>query len=118
MSAECIFQQLPDTEKHGNLFRNMSPSLTKSISTTNQVRIMIVPEKLTIELVKADYRQFELHELLQRQSNFFTMLISFNKGRAPISFTVFCLIGNHVKSPIEAANERQQHQDSETSTNP
>ena len=77
---------------------------------------MIVPEKVTIELVKAEYRSFGLHKFLQRQSSIFAMLISFNLGRAPISFAFFSLIGNHVKRTIEAANERQHYQDSESST--
>ena len=47
-----------------NLFLTLSPSLTISVSTTNQVNLKKVPENLTIGSVKEEHRQVGLHKLL------------------------------------------------------
>ena len=69
-----------------------------------------MPENITIQLVKEEYRQVGLHKLLRKA------VIHVSYAEYLHSFLNF--IGNHVKCPIEAADERQQHQASETSTNP
>ena len=101
-----------------NLFLTLSPSLTISVSTTNQLNIKNVPENVTIELVKEEYRQVGLHKLLRKAvihlsyAEFLQLKSSTNSIHSFLNF-----IGNHVKCPLEAADERQQHQASETSPN-
>ena len=107
------------TQKNmGNLFFNLSPSLTISVSTNNQVNIKNVPENVTDELVK-EYRQVGLHKLLRKAvihlsyADFLQL-----KSSADSIHSFLNIIGNHVKCPIEAADERQHYQASETSTTP
>ena len=101
-----------------NLFLTLSPSLTISVSTTNQLNIKNVPENVTTELVKEEYRQVGLHKLL-RKAVFHLSYVEFLQLKSSTdSFHSFLnFIGNHVKCPLEAADEGQQHQASETSTN-
>ena len=102
-----------------NLFLTLSPRLSISVSTTNQVKIKNVPESVTIELVKEEYRQVGLHKLLRKAviHLFYAELLQIRSSNDSIhSFLNFR--GNHVKCPIEAADERHQHPASEISTNP
>ena len=101
-----------------NLLLTLSPSLTITVSTTNQRNIKNVPENVTIELVKEEYRQVALHKLLPKA----VILLSYAeflqlKSSTDSIHSFLNFIGNHVKCPLEAADERQ-HQASETSTNP
>ena len=108
------------TQKNkGNLFLNLSPSLTISVSTTKQVNSKSVPENVKIELVKEENRQVGLHKSLRKA----VIHLSFAEFRQLNSSTdsthsFLNFIGNHVRCTYEAANERQQHQASETSTTP
>ena len=101
-----------------NLFLTLSPNLTISVSTTNQVNIKNVPGNVTIELVKEEYRQVGLQKLLRKAvihlsyAEFLQLKSSTDSIHSFLNF-----IGFHLNCPIEAADERQ-HQASEISTNP
>ena len=116
MSAEGLCQ----TQKNkDNLFLTLSPSLTVSVSATNQVNIKNVPENVTIELVKEEYRQVGLQILLRKaviHLSYAEFLQLKSSNDCIYSFVNFLV--NHVIYPLEAVDERQQHQASETSTNP
>ena len=94
-------------------------SLTISISTINQFNIKNVPENVTIELVKEEYRYVGLHKLLRNTviqlpyGEFLQLKSSTDSIQSFRNFTV-----NYVKRPVEAGDIRQQHQASETSTIP
>ena len=101
-----------------NLFETLCPSLSISVSTTNQVNIKNIPENVTTELVKEDYRQVGLHKLLRKaviHLSYAEFLVLKSSTDSIHSFLNF--IRNHAKCPLEAADERQQHQASQTSTN-
>ena len=102
-----------------NLFLILSPSVTISVSTINQVNIRNVPENITIELVKEEYRQVGLHKLLRKTVIHlsYAAFLQLKSSTDSIHFSLN-IVGNHVKCPIEAVDKRQQHQDSEPSTTP
>ena len=102
----------PNTEKQGQLIPHLVP-------TTKQVNIKNAPENLTTELVKEEYRQVGLHKLLRKAVIHFSYAEFLQlKSNNDSIHSFLNLIGNHVKCPIEAAEGRQQHQASETCTNP
>ena len=114
MSTASQTQKNKDT-----LFLTLSPSLIISVSTTNRLNNKNVPENVTIELVKEEHRQVGLQKLLRKAVIHLSyaefLQLKSSTDYIP-SFLIF--IGSHVKYPLEAADERQQHQVSETSTNP
>ena len=90
-------------------------SSTMSISTINQFNIKNVPENVTIELVKGEYRYVGLHKLLRNtviQLSYGDFLQLNSSTDSIQSFRNS--IGNYVKRPFEAGDIRQQHQASET----
>ena len=102
-----------------NLFLTLSPSLTIPKATTNQLNIKNVPENVTIELVKEEYRQVGLHKLLRKAVIHLSYAEFLQLKSSTDSIHFFLIfIGNHVQCPLEAADETQQHQASETSTKP
>ena len=102
-----------------NLLLALSPSLIISVSTTNQVNINNVPENVTIELVKEEYRQVGLHRLLWKAVIYLSFADFLQLRSSTDSIHSFLnLKAKHVECLIEAANERQQHQAYETSTTP
>ena len=113
MSTASKTQKIED-----NLFFTLFPSLKISVSTANQVNVEKVPENVTIEIVKEKYRQSGLHNLLLKPSLILLTLKRFTKSSADSIHFFLKLIGIYVKCPIKAADERQQHQASETSTTP
>ena len=91
--------------KKEKLFRTLSPSLTLSVPTTNQVKIIDVTENITNELLKVENRPVGLHELLRNAiihltyADFLQLKSSTDNIQTFLNF-----IGNHVKRPIEAAD--------------
>ena len=89
-----------------NLILTLSSSLTISVSTTNQLIIKNVPENVTIELVKEEYRQVGLHRLLRKAVIHLSYTESLQLKSSSDSVDSFLnFIGNHVKCPLEAADE-------------
>ena len=102
-----------------NFLINLSPSLTISVSTINQLNIKNVSENVTIEPVKEEYRHVGIHKLLRKAVIQLSYAEFLQRKSSTDSIHSFLnIIGNHVKCPLEAADERQQQQASETSTNP
>ena len=94
-------------------------SLTISVSTINQFSIKNVPENVTIELVKEDYFYVGLHKLLRNTviQLFFSEFLQHKSSTDTIqSFPTSK--GIYIKRKVEAADKRQQHQASKTSTTP
>ena len=106
------------TQRHQyNLFLTLSSNLTISVLKTNQVNNKEVPEIITIEFVKEEYRLVALHKLLRKAvihlsyAEFFQLRSSTGSIHSSLNF-----IRNHVEHPIEATDETQQNKASETST--
>ena len=90
-----------------------------SVSVTNQDNIKNVPENVTKELTEKEKRQVGLTIFL-RKSVIHLSYAEFTRltSSTDSSHSLLKLLGNDVKCPIESADERQQHQASEASTNP
>ena len=86
MFLSTAFQMHKDREK---FFFTLSPSLTISVSTTNQVNIKNIPEKITTEIVGEEHCHLDYIHYWRKESTIHLRLRSFNLHRVMIPFAFF-----------------------------